>query len=481
MGITLSQIIDVYIALAHNDNIASIEPLHCSLSSRVCLSSQYAYLQSAAKEGKTLTQIIDENTFASAENGGDGLGYEHAENGDQKASAEFQDKVESDPSTEGEDALPTSNQESNQESRNDKARSPGRGSSQQPEGGPAESSAAELSENNVDELKSSLLHHHEQSATSTVKGDEEEFEGDYENSLDFCFKPGICLCSTCANTLTDTAAVVSDKDDNDEIAEDLFARTVQSADEPRPIESSTGTVPKDVGKPGLESNRRDSVSSSTLEAESNQLEEDLFSQNDDQLSEEEHGNFPETQDDHVEDFELEEQSFEDSGLEFDDSHGSPPDPVPAHQDLDSADSQNGTRSEPDDELWNFREEGNEDEDEEEHQETSLSTHPPDLPPGEVLQSDSALIGFTKSHDATGADQNDLNGPKKDSPSRATKRYSSQSPLGQIINDTLTEASDDSPSTPSGGKNGFKRKALDDEDDFDLLDTATPDKKRRRPS
>jgi len=368
---------------------------------------------------------------------------------------------------EGVDSLPAPNQVSNEDTRNDELSSPGRGSSQQSEGRSAEDSAAEPSENKVDELRSALPHDQEQSATSTVKGDEEDFEGDYDNSLDFCFKPGICFCSTCANTLVDTAAVVSDNDD-DEITEDLFARTVQSIDESCPTGSSTGQVPKDASKQGMESNRRDSVSSRTLETESNQLEEDLFSQNDDQLSGEEHG---EIQDGDVEDFELEEQDFEDAGLELDDSHGSQPDPAPAHHDLDWADDQNGTRSEHDDELWNFDEEGKEDEGQEENQPSSLSVHQPELPPSEALQN----------HDGTDAHQNYPNRLKKDAPSQANKRYSNQSPLGQITNDILAEAADDSPSTPSGGKNGSKRKAFEDEDDFDLLDTATPDKKRRRPS
>jgi len=37
-----------------------------------------------------------------------------------------------------------------------------------------------------------------------------------------------------------------------------------------------------------------------------------------------------------------------------------------------------------------------------------------------------------------------------------------------------------PSTPSNSKT-FKRKTRDEEDDFDLLDSGTPDFKRRRPS
>lgn len=59
--ITLSQILNVYLRLSHNDNIEQIEPLYCNLSSRVCLASQYAYLAGAAREGKTITEITAEH------------------------------------------------------------------------------------------------------------------------------------------------------------------------------------------------------------------------------------------------------------------------------------------------------------------------------------------------------------------------------------------------------------------------------------
>jgi hypothetical protein len=60
--ITLSQILDVYLTLSHNENLEYIEPLYCNLSSRVCLASQYAYLTAAAQEGKTITEITLEHS-----------------------------------------------------------------------------------------------------------------------------------------------------------------------------------------------------------------------------------------------------------------------------------------------------------------------------------------------------------------------------------------------------------------------------------
>ncbi|KIX07944.1 uncharacterized protein Z518_02598 [Rhinocladiella mackenziei CBS 650.93] len=55
--ITLSQILDVYLHLCHNDQGHDVQPLYCHLSSRVSLASQYAYLSSAGVEGKTFSEI----------------------------------------------------------------------------------------------------------------------------------------------------------------------------------------------------------------------------------------------------------------------------------------------------------------------------------------------------------------------------------------------------------------------------------------
>lgn len=55
--ITLSQILDVYLQLCHNDDGQNVQPLYCHLSSRVSLASQYAYLSSVAVEGKTYAEV----------------------------------------------------------------------------------------------------------------------------------------------------------------------------------------------------------------------------------------------------------------------------------------------------------------------------------------------------------------------------------------------------------------------------------------
>lgn len=58
--LNLSQVIDVFLSLSHNEKVDNPEPIYCNLSSRVCLASQYAYLSSSAQEGKTFTEITAE-------------------------------------------------------------------------------------------------------------------------------------------------------------------------------------------------------------------------------------------------------------------------------------------------------------------------------------------------------------------------------------------------------------------------------------
>ncbi len=55
--ITMTQILDVYLHLCHNDEGQEVQPLYCQLSSRVSLATQYAYLASAGGEGKTYGEI----------------------------------------------------------------------------------------------------------------------------------------------------------------------------------------------------------------------------------------------------------------------------------------------------------------------------------------------------------------------------------------------------------------------------------------
>jgi hypothetical protein len=482
--------------LARNDNIASIEPLHCSLSSRVCLASQYAYLQSAATEGKTLTQIFEENTYASGEddeNGEEGLEYDQAEMHHHKDSAESNNKVETVLQEERKGDSPQPEQDLPQESIHARTESTGNGNNHDPEGGPVGRKGDDPRET---ELEGEL------SATSTVKGDSNETEGDYDISLDLCFKPGICSCSRCANTNADGAALGSDKHGNDELTEDSFAGAARITGDLDPLALNTAAAEKQVAKPDSDSNVQESVSSRTVEGENNQPEEDIFSQDNQPMFEDGLGNYTDTQHDDFEDFDLEEQKPEDIGLEVDDSanpkagietenhdlgvgHMAPNATLDTANDEDvpgqaRTDNQDVSHVEDDDELLNF-DDDDEGEETEEHQEIFESTPEPEVSTKENLRSDSPPKGLIKVQDATRANHDDRAHSENVPSSKAHETGRGQSPVGQPQHNPSVELVGDPPTTLIGGKNGSKRKALEDEDDFDLIDTATPDKKRRRPS
>ena len=58
------QVLDVYLSLSHNETVDKVEPLYCSLTSRVSLASQLAYIQSAAQEGRTFSDISAEHVHS---------------------------------------------------------------------------------------------------------------------------------------------------------------------------------------------------------------------------------------------------------------------------------------------------------------------------------------------------------------------------------------------------------------------------------
>ncbi|KAK5073849.1 hypothetical protein LTR51_004432 [Lithohypha guttulata] len=63
--LTLAQIIDTYMLLSQNQQLANIDPLYCQLSHRVCLRTQMNYLGSSAREGKTYATIVEEHVVFS--------------------------------------------------------------------------------------------------------------------------------------------------------------------------------------------------------------------------------------------------------------------------------------------------------------------------------------------------------------------------------------------------------------------------------
>ncbi len=87
--LSLSQIIETYLQLCHNDGSEESPPLYCYLSSRVSLASQYAYLSYSATEGKGFSEVAAEyvDTPEPAE--------AHAETAEDEHEAEGDDEQES--------------------------------------------------------------------------------------------------------------------------------------------------------------------------------------------------------------------------------------------------------------------------------------------------------------------------------------------------------------------------------------------------
>ena len=201
---TLSQILDVYLALCHNEQTEKVEPLYCHLSSRVSLASQHAYLLSAIEQGKAFTEIaaehlhshdgspdqweeVDDVTESHGENHEDLGQHERDDDGDlvrEKADLEDtnlgaeQDNLDYHP----QEGATTEHVPSEEES---------------------DSNALE-SRPETDDYDVTGDAENETSATSTVRGDELEVQGDYDPLSDICHADGLCYCLDCdANMYAD--------------------------------------------------------------------------------------------------------------------------------------------------------------------------------------------------------------------------------------------------------------------------------------
>ena len=272
--ITLSQIIDVYVALAHNDNATAIEPLHCSLSSRVCLASQYAYLQSAVNEGKTLTRISEENIYVKGEGRGVELEDKRAQTSNQSVPVKFREAEESASDDKENSTLISSEREK-------APKSPGtaNGGSNHPSNTDVfETDIDRTAVNNEIDSRKAEPEEEKQSLMSTVKADGHGHEGDYDIFLNLCFKPGTCSCSSCTNMDADTAAAASDTHEIEEDTEHILRNVPQNAGDTALTWTESAGDPNDIEGPGIDTNIQGSMSSRTLESEDNEPEEDLFSQ-----------------------------------------------------------------------------------------------------------------------------------------------------------------------------------------------------------
>lgn len=281
---TLSQIIDVYTTLGHNDGSATVEPLYCSLSSRICLASQYAYLRSAANEGKTLMQILEASTVASYQSeeieafGDDQLEDDVIETQFQQDSADYKD--ESEPFREKAENPTSSKPDQDAELKfaNDDAVAVSSRNTNDVEGESSHGSRSGPDEEINGQSQEEVRQERKPLMNSIVEKEQNDFKGDHESSFGICSKPDICSCSACASVSTGKAGPVSDKPEEGEIIEDLFSGDIKAAVISDLMESKLVSNENNNEKNDCENSLQESVSSRTLEAENNQLELDIFSE-----------------------------------------------------------------------------------------------------------------------------------------------------------------------------------------------------------
>ncbi len=452
-----------------------------------------------------MTQILSENTFASVKGGQDGenerdmLEYQPAElHGEEVSAASKGTNGVALENQEGGDPL-ESQPDAIHASINAGISSPARATSHESQIGPSGANQDEIKLSKKAASRDSVLQDNEQGSNSTVEEDSEKIQGDYDISLDLCFNPGVCSCSSCANKITDATTSVPDNQINEESTEDILHSDGQAARDSGLVESKSAMAQNDVAESDIGNDQQDSVSSRTLEAENNHLEEDMFSQ-EGHTSADDNSNLSANHADDGEDFGLEEQTLEAAASSIDGTHGgqlktrteSDLEQMTAVPNLSREgnvelpgevreDSQESIHAEADDEFLNFADGQEDNELKEEKQEHSSSAYQSDAPEHEAVQNGNALNDFTDSHNATSANYDNPYRTEDESSWKALEHGRGQSPPRQTSNNTITKPPGDAPTTPSGGKNSSKRKALEDEDDFDLFDTATPEKKRRRPS
>lgn len=201
---TLSQILDVYLALCHNEQTEKVEPLYCHLSSRISLASQHAYLLSAIEQGKAFTEIAAEHLHSHDGSPDqweevDDVIESHGENHEDLG----QDERDDDGDLVRENAdLEDTNLGAEQDNL-DYHPQEGATTEHVPSEEESDSNALE-SRPETDDYDVTGDAENETSATSTVRGDELEVQGDYDPLSDICYADGLCYCLDCdANMYAD--------------------------------------------------------------------------------------------------------------------------------------------------------------------------------------------------------------------------------------------------------------------------------------
>jgi hypothetical protein len=477
--ITLSQILDVYLVLSHNEQTEAVDPLYCHLSSRVSLASQHAYLLSAAEQGKTFAEIAAEHLHSHEGSLDDGeedyenhenhedVGQddraEHADQEHKNGDLDHKDTGTENPDLEAvhqpQDSYADEGPTTDDVFINDDA---------------SNSNALEtVPETDVEGYTCDA--ENETSATSTVRGDEQEPQGEYYPLSDICFSHCLCYCLDCdANMDTDFE---TSHDDLSVPANTVSIPGNYLEDTGEVVVSNDDASKDEDDKAETQSAVGDTESSRTVEVGDDAFEQTLNA-----------------------DAETERESFVHNPEDFYDNvnakdPGDAADGLGKTDELDQAsgglvqwDNLNGYDKDP-------------------HAVAQAVQHSANVTEPIGISADFDDDDLLDLHGEEGHEPSEHVAPLDPASRSAGKRASSQDDLfdDSRSNGTAHKAEGESsavqaedafllgeedaeasvhafspPATPSNAKNS-KRKIREDEDYFDLLDSGTPEIKRRRPS
>lgn len=474
---TLSQILDVYLALCHNEQTEKVEPLYCHLSSRVSLASQHAYLLSAVEQGKVFAEIAAEHLHSldgspdQWEEVDDVIGS-RAENHEDLEQDEKDD--DGDPVRENADFEDTNlgAEQDNLDYRLQEGAITEHVASEED----SDSNALE-SRPETDDYDVTRDAENETSATSTVRGDELEAQGEYDPLFDICYADGLCYCLDC------DANVYADFDiSHDDLAESADMPSIPGNDTEDAGEvtiSIDDATQDEDGKAETQSAVGDTESSRTIEAGDDTFDQTMNADPDAER---------ESLIDNHEDFHdsASPEELEDRATELGDTGG---------QDQVNSESADDVDLHGDDQLLQDSAEL--------ATNTAASDSKHDSDPILFVEArgehnnpfgQEAPVGET-SRSAENETSAQGNGQVDILPIPLSKGMDHKARAEHVAIQTTVEEDDlflgdddtkasthevTPPATPSGTKSS-KRKTRDDDDEFGLLESGTPDIKRRRPS
>jgi hypothetical protein len=261
---TLSQILDVYLALCHNEQTEKVEPLYCHLSSRVSLASQHAYLLSAAEQGKAFAEIAAEHLHSLD---GSPDKWEEADDANEGHTENHEDLEQDERDDDGDPVRENADfEDTNLGAEQDNL-------DYHPQEGVTTDHVASEEDSDSNALESRPESDNYDvtgdaengtSATSTVRGDELEAQGEYDPLFDICYADGLCYCLDC------DANVYADFDiSHDDLAEsaDMPSIPGNDTDDAGEVTISIDDATQDEdGKAETQSAVGDTESSRTIEA-----------------------------------------------------------------------------------------------------------------------------------------------------------------------------------------------------------------------